>query len=195
MADKKFSKNRIIIIILILLIGGGIIVVTNFYHAGVERVRKTQEQSEIKYEENLEKVNRFLVQKDIEKINSFINRRNWDMEKTGEGLWYMRYEKGKGQPVKDGKYVKFTYDIRLLDGTLCYTSDSLGPKIIKVGSQEEIRGLYEGLKMLREGDKARFIIPPHLAYGLLGDDKKIPKRSIIYYRLSLLEVSDKKIRQ
>ncbi len=187
------SKNRSIIIILTLVIIAGIFIVGNFYHSGVEKI-ENNENTKKNYEKNLEKVNRFLVTKDKERIQSFIDRRDWDMKKTGEGLWYMIYEKGEGEPVEDGKYVKFSYEIRLLDGSLCYSSDSLGPKFIKVGTQEEIRGLYEGLKLLREGDKARFIIPPHLAYGLLGDDKKIPKRSIIYYRLNLLEVSEKKIK-
>ncbi len=43
------------------------------------------------------------------------------------------------------------------------------------------------VEMMREGEKARFIIPPHLAYGLLGDEKQIPARSIIVYEVELLE--------
>jgi FKBP-type peptidyl-prolyl cis-trans isomerase len=42
--------------------------------------------------------------------------------------------------------------------------------------------------MMRAGDKARFVIPPHLAYGLLGDENRIPARAIIVYQLELVEV-------
>ena len=41
---------------------------------------------------------------------------------------------------------------------------------------------------MRAGDKARFIIPPHLAYGLLGDENRIPARSIIIYQVELVDV-------
>jgi FKBP-type peptidyl-prolyl cis-trans isomerase len=51
-------------------------------------------------------------------------------------------------------------------------------------------GLEEGILLLREGDKAKFILPPHLAHGLLGDDNKIPARSIIVYDLELLSLEN-----
>ncbi len=54
--------------------------------------------------------------------------------------------------------------------------------INKVRSELE-QGLNEGIRMLRPGSEAVFIIPPFLAYGLLGDSKKIPPRSVIVYNL------------
>jgi FKBP-type peptidyl-prolyl cis-trans isomerase len=45
--------------------------------------------------------------------------------------------------------------------------------------------------MLREGDKARFILPPHIAHGLLGDENRIPPRSVIVYEVELLNISDR----
>jgi len=38
------------------------------------------------------------------------------------------------------------------------------------------------------GDKATFIMPPHLAYGLPGDGNKIPARSVIAYEVILVKV-------
>lgn len=51
-------------------------------------------------------------------------------------------------------------------------------------------GLEEGILMLRTGDKARFILPPHLAYGLFGDEEKILPRSTIVYEVKVIEISD-----
>jgi FKBP-type peptidyl-prolyl cis-trans isomerase len=34
-------------------------------------------------------------------------------------------------------------------------------------------------------------MPPHLAHGLLGDENKIPPRSVIVYDLHLIDVSEK----
>jgi FKBP-type peptidyl-prolyl cis-trans isomerase len=41
---------------------------------------------------------------------------------------------------------------------------------------------------MKAGDKARLLVPKHLAYGLLGDDKRIPANSILFYDVELLSV-------
>ena len=43
---------------------------------------------------------------------------------------------------------------------------------------------------MHEGDKARFIMPPHLAHGLLGDNHKIPARAIIIYEVELIKLDE-----
>jgi FKBP-type peptidyl-prolyl cis-trans isomerase len=42
---------------------------------------------------------------------------------------------------------------------------------------------------LKEGAEARFIFPPHLAYGLPGDRDNIPARAILLFEVKLLHVS------
>jgi FKBP-type peptidyl-prolyl cis-trans isomerase len=150
-------------------------------------------QDEIKEESSegkLERVNKFLIEKDQERIQSFIDRRNWDMQRTESGLWYSVYSEGTGRKVSYGDYVKLKHEIRLLDGTLLYASDSTGLKTVHVGRDEEIKGLHEGLQLLSEGAEARFIIPPHLAYGLVGDGERIPARAILYYDLEVVNVTN-----
>jgi FKBP-type peptidyl-prolyl cis-trans isomerase len=46
-------------------------------------------------------------------------------------------------------------------------------------------GLNEGLRLLKPGGEAIFIIPSFLAYGLLGDRKMIPSRAIIVYSIKV----------
>ena len=41
---------------------------------------------------------------------------------------------------------------------------------------------------MREGDKAKAIIPSHLAYGFIGDEKQIPKRATLIYDIEVLNV-------
>lgn len=136
------------------------------------------------------RVNKFLVRKDIELIERYADRRGWDMEVTETGLFYDIYHPTEGIPVEAGMRIRMDYRISLLDGTLCYSSDKDGPKEFQLGRSQEISGLEQGLEMMREGEKARFIIPPHLAYGLLGDEKRIPARSIIVYEVELLEAAN-----
>lgn len=147
-----------------------------------------QSLSQTKEEESMVRVNQYLVNKDEEVIRNYIKRRDWDMELTKTGLWYMIYRKGNGQPVKKNSLVTIEYSLSLLDGTLCYHSDESGPKQFVVGKGEVEPGLDEGILLLRKGDKARFILPPHLAHGLIGDENKIPARSVIVYDLSVLSV-------
>jgi FKBP-type peptidyl-prolyl cis-trans isomerase len=59
-----------------------------------------------------------------------------------------------------------------------------------LGHSTEESGLEQGILMMQEGDKARFILPPHLAHGLLGDENMIPARSIIVYEVELLDISE-----
>ncbi len=131
-------------------------------------------------------VNKILVKKDSEKIAGYIKRRNWDMTETQTGLWYMIYEEGAGEKTKEGRYATINFNVSLLDGTECYSSDSLGPKRFEIGRGGIESGLEEGILLMRVGDKARFILPPHLAHGLIGDENKIPARAIIVYDVELL---------
>ncbi|MGM0529879.1 MAG: FKBP-type peptidyl-prolyl cis-trans isomerase [Bacteroidota bacterium] len=187
------KKKYIIIIALSVLLIGGILLVSSYYHSYQgEEISKSSVNKE-NAKKSLEDVNKFLVQKDEERIRSFIRRRDWNMQKTGSGLWYQIYQNDDGPDVNEGDYVKLDYEIRLLDGTLCYTSDSTGAKIFRVGATEEVTGLHEGLQLLTQGDKARLIIPPHLAHGLMGDSERIPARAILVYDLVVQKVSQEKI--
>ena len=180
-------KILILIILAVILLGAGIIFL-NFFHAGQEYPTKPITQHNNKYSKKLENVNRFLVEKDKERIKSFVDRRNWEMKTTESGLWYQIFTDKNGEKINNGDKVKINYEIRLLDGTLCYTSDSTGAKEFIVGRNESMMGLQEGIKLLSEGDRARLIIPPHLGYGLIGDEKRIPARAVLVYTLHVLEV-------
>jgi len=140
--------------------------------------------------EMLLRVNKFLVQKDIELIKSYAERRGWEMEVTESGLFYNVYESNNGEKPEEGMNIRINYSLSLLDGTLCYSSEKDGVKVFMLGKSLEISGLEQGVAMMHEGDKARFIIPPHLGYGLLGDEKRIPARSILVYEVELLEVQN-----
>lgn len=132
--------------------------------------------------------NRHMVNEDESVIKRYLKRKGWEMKQTSSGLWYDIYEEGNGKKATKGKLVKINYEVRLLDGTLCYSSDEKGPKIFKIGKGHVEAGLEEGIRKLREGDKARFIMPPHLAHGLLGNKQGIPPSSIILYNIHVLKI-------
>ena len=132
--------------------------------------------------------NRILVKKDQEKINAYIKRHELTMAETSSGLWYGISRFGNGKMAAKGLQATLRYKVFLLDGTKCYDSDSLGVKQFRIGQGGVESGLEEGILLLKEGDAATFILPPHLAHGLTGDGNRIPARAIIVYDLELLAV-------
>ena len=140
--------------------------------------------------ETLEEVNKLLVDKDSEIIKSFVERRGWDMNVSETGLWYIVDKEGTGDKIEKNNFVTLNYKLWLIDGTLCYSSDSLGTKKFVVGKGGVEAGLEEGVLMLKSGSKARFIMPPHLAHGLMGDENRIPARAIIIYDIEVLNIED-----
>ena len=141
-----------------------------------------------KINQTLIRVNKYLVKEDRERIESYIKRKGWHMTESPTGFWYEIYEKGNGPQAQSGWYATINYRVELLDGTLCYTSDSLGPKRFKINFANVESGLHQGIQLMHEGDKARFIFPPYLAHGLLGDENKIPPRAIIVYYVDLIKL-------
>lgn len=132
-------------------------------------------------------INKYFIQRDREKIQNYIERKKIPMKESRTGLWYLIVKEGTGRFFGGNDKVSFDYECSLLDGTECYNSDKLGPKCCVLGKSEIEAGLNEGLRLLKPGGEAIFIIPPFLAYGLLGDGKSIPSRSIIVYHVKIRE--------
>ena len=137
--------------------------------------------------EQLAEINRQLLIKDRERIVSYIDRKDLDLQETATGLWISR-DAGYSGNINEGDRVTLEYTCSLLDGTLVYDSGREGLMSFVVGKSDIPSGLNEGVKMLDEGSEAVMILPGYLGYGLLGDEKKIPARSILVYEIKVLEV-------
>jgi FKBP-type peptidyl-prolyl cis-trans isomerase len=126
------------------------------------------------------------VKTEEQHIRDLIARYGWEMEETGTGLRYMIYEKGEGPSIVTGDVVELEYEVRLITGDRIYSSDEKGNMVFRVGKAEVISGLEQGILLLKVGDKAKFVIPSHLAYGLLGDDNKIPTKATLIYDIQVI---------
>ena len=136
--------------------------------------------------DDMAELNSYFVQKDRERIINYAERKGLKLVESPTGLWFQVEKEGKGEYFKDMDKVVIDYDCSLLDGTKCYSSAVSGPREIILGKTPLEAGLYEGLKMLKPGGEAVFILPPFLAYGLIGDNKAIPARSTLVYRIKIL---------
>jgi len=147
----------------------------------------SEEESNI--QETIMKENQRYVGKESELIDSYIVKNNLTMKTTGTGLRFHIIPDGKGRFAKPEMLAKVNYSISLLDGTFCYSSDSTGAVTFRVDHDDVESGLHEGIKLLRVGDRAEFILPSHLAYGLTGDQNKVPPRTPIIYQIELIQLN------
>lgn len=138
-------------------------------------------------------LNRVITLEEKIDIKLFLERhKDWKMSETGSGLQYYIYEKGKGERALPGMTVDIKYKVMTLDEKVCYESGEDEVLEVEIDHSEIETGLQEGLKQMYVGDKAKMIIPSHLAHGLSGDYNKIPPLTPILIDVQLVEILYKK---
>jgi FKBP-type peptidyl-prolyl cis-trans isomerase len=136
----------------------------------------------------LENVQKPVIRMENDIINSYIKQHQLKLNSTGTGLRYIILkENKKGKKIQTMDVVRLNFKIYLLDGTLCYSSEKDGNKLVKVDYDNVETGLHEGLKLMHTGEKALFILPSHLAHGVVGDNNKIPPKSPLKMEIEVLD--------
>lgn len=108
---------------------------------------------------------------------------------TPSGLQYVIIEEGSGRAPRAGDLVAAHYTGVLADGTKFASSyDQDEPIQFTLGTGEVIPGWDEGMSLLKEGGKARLIIPPELGYGSRGSGRVIPPNATLYLEVELVSV-------
>ena len=119
----------------------------------------------------------------------------WDVDstlykETESGLKYAIIKEGDGPSVVKGNIVSVHYSGFLSDGTLFDSSvERDEPFSLLAGMGQVIPGWDEGLALLKQGSKARLIIPPALGYGD-RDLGVIPPNSTLIFDIEMIEVKD-----
>ncbi len=128
-------------------------------------------------------------QEEDQEIDLFLETHpDWKMTETGTGLRYMIYDRATSFDsckIEDTVTVKF--EIMLLSGEICYSSEENGAESFVVEKSDIESGLHEGVQLLCIGDKAKFILPSRIAHGLIGDEEKIPPLSPVIYDIEVLD--------
>lgn len=110
-------------------------------------------------------------------------------EQTESGLRYQIIQKGSGTQAEAGKTVAVHYKGMFADGGEFDNSFKRGEPIeFPVGMGNVIAGWDEGIQLLKVGDKARFVIPSHLAYGSRGAGGVIPPDATLVFDVELMAV-------
>jgi peptidyl-prolyl cis-trans isomerase A (cyclophilin A) len=110
-------------------------------------------------------------------------------EKTESGLHYKHIQKGEGSKPAKGQTVAVHYKGMFADGGVFDSSYKRGNPIeFPVGTGQVIEGWDEGILLLNKGDKARFVIPSHLAYGEAGAGGVIPPNATLIFDVELMDI-------
>tara|TARA_Y100001947_G_scaffold155321_1_gene161142 strand:+ start:2994 stop:3926 length:933 start_codon:yes stop_codon:yes gene_type:complete len=109
---------------------------------------------------------------------------------TDSGLRYKIISRNKKNKPNVGDMIKVHYKGQLIDGTVFDSSYKRNQPIeFKLGVGQVIKGWDEGIALLNVGEKARFLIPPNLAYGEMGAGGIIPPNASLIFDVELVDIS------
>lgn len=122
-------------------------------------------------------------------LAEYLDRNNIDLEPKASGLYVDMLEKGSGRLPRTGDILRLHFSIELLDGMKLYsTYDRSEPMDVEYGTQFDTEGFSEGIGYLREGGKARLILPSHLAFDSVGIDQVLPPFTPLIYEVELMDI-------
>ena len=159
---------------------------------------QTMEAEEVKRAERAKE----LVVEEAKTIEAYVAEKGLTANKTESGLYYVIEEEGTGDAITPGTTMYVDYAGYLMDGTLFDTSiESLAkennvynaqreytPLPVNVGMGQVIPGWDEGLLLLKNGSKAKFLIPSPLAYGENGAGGLIGPNAILVFDVEVKDV-------
>lgn len=110
-----------------------------------------------------------------------------EVKSTASGLQYEVLQTGTGAVPGPSSQVKVHYHGTLPNGRVFDSSVARGsPATFPLN--RVIPGWTEGLQLMREGAKYRFMIPAHLAYGSQGSPPLIGPNQPLVFEVELIEV-------
>ena len=111
---------------------------------------------------------------------------------TGSGLFFAKSVVTEGAQPQKGQTARIKFEASYLDGTPLGDSEQLGGQYdLEYGQGKVLKGLEEGVGLMRVGEKARFVLPYTLAYGA-NPYGSIPAYSNLVFDVELLEIIDDK---
>lgn len=151
------------------------------YSTGDEERKKLEAAIEEKrYEQYLIDKNAFFTR--LEEPNAL---------KTNSGLGFLLLKSNpKGKKVVDNKTIKSNFTLYIADGKkIESTEDSGGPFVFRLDDTQKpmITGFQEGVKLMKEGEKARLFIPYYIGFGEAAYGP-FPVKSDLVFEVEIIEI-------
>ena len=121
-------------------------------------------------------------------MDKTLNETYGSAKTTASGLRYITQVEGTGKSPVTTDQVTVHYTGTLLNGNKFDSSLDRGQPAT-FGLNQVIKGWTEGLQLMKEGGKTKFIIPSELGYGAQGAGGVIPPNSWLIFDVELIKVN------
>ncbi len=141
-----------------------------------------------------------MKEKEQRLLRQYLESRNIDAEPEKSGLYFLATQEGAGAMPERNDWVIIRYTAKMINDRVFDTTEEITAVSNNIHSQSVLygdrridmsmmglRGVLEGLMMMKEGGAATLIIPSHLAYGSKGSGI-VPPYSTIIYEIELVKV-------
>ncbi|MGM0613557.1 MAG: FKBP-type peptidyl-prolyl cis-trans isomerase [Bacteroidota bacterium] len=123
-----------------------------------------------------------------QKLDNYLKENNIQTKPTSSGLIYITQHEGKGPKPQEGDTALVHYKGYLLNGEVFDSSYERGKPIeVVIGQRGLIEGWLEAIPKMKEGEKAKIILPWKIAYGKQGKGS-IPPYANLVFELELTEI-------
>lgn len=123
-----------------------------------------------------------LKQAEIEAREAYIESEGITTEPTESGLYYIETEEGTGVQAVAGSVVHVAYQGEFLNTQVFDASmPDKAPIRFTLGTGAVIAGWDEAIAFMKEGGKAKLVIPSDLAYGVTGSGSVPPYTTLVFY--------------
>ncbi|MGH2571652.1 MAG: FKBP-type peptidyl-prolyl cis-trans isomerase [bacterium] len=103
------------------------------------------------------------------------------------GLEFAEIAEGDGPRAETGRKVRVHYRAWLVNGLLVDdTAQRAGPVEFRIGDEEAVAALQEGVAGMRVGGRRRLIAPSDLAYGSEGLGRTVPPYATLIFDVELV---------
>jgi len=122
-------------------------------------------------------------------LEDYLKKSNITVDPTLSGMYIIKLEEGKGPAIKPGNKVSIHYVGKLIDQSIFDNSYKRNePLEFTLGKGELIKGMEEGIAGMKQGGKARLIIPSLLAYDSAGYGQLIPPYATLIFEVEVVNI-------
>ncbi|MCK9618351.1 MAG: FKBP-type peptidyl-prolyl cis-trans isomerase [Lentimicrobiaceae bacterium] len=154
------------------------------------KLLKVQTKEQLEKETKIK--NEQLSKKETEDIAKYVTDNKITVNPTADGLYYMETKAGNGNLPQIGDMVTIHAAIKFLNGTPIFSTYDKGqPVELEYGKKMDNAGSDEAIGMMKQGGKAKLIIPSKLAFGEQGRQGIIPPFSPLLYDIEVVKIRTK----
>ena len=113
-----------------------------------------------------------------------------DYINSNKGFWYCYLHKNSSEPRPyKGNQVFYEQEIQSLDGTVLLSKEALGIQSYVVDKEHRMKGLQEGIKIMRLGEEMQFVFSSFVAYRSKGNlEFNVGPNQPIVCRIKLISI-------